>query len=94
MSSSQRKQRLKQMGQKGAARRAKTNSYPLRKVVDHNAKEQVGIPEGGAGPFRSSFTRDAVELECGHFLSPPTDLTGRRFPDRMRCWKCAREEAK
>lgn len=90
MSGSQRKRHLKRMGSKGGQRAKKTNSYPLRRVVNHHAQETVEIPEGGVGPFKQSFTREAVELECGHLLSPPTHLMGRRYPARMRCWKCAK----
>jgi hypothetical protein len=61
---------------------AQRRTYPLRRVVDHNATQS----------FRGS-TVPAVELECGHKLAPPEDRSGRRYPERMRCRFCASSTA-
>jgi hypothetical protein len=60
----------------------RSNEYPLRRVVDHQGRREY-----------QGVQIDAVELECGHKLSPPEDFRGRRYPDRMRCRLCAKEEA-
>ena len=59
---------------------AKRRMYPLRRVVDHDARMDF-----------SGTTIPAVELECGHKLAPPEDRTGRRYPARMRCRFCFEE---
>ena len=28
------------------------------------------------------------QLECGHFVTPPSDIFGERFPKRMHCREC------
>lgn len=60
---------------------ARRRTYPLRRVVDHDALRDF---KGTAIP--------AVKLECGHLLSPPEDRSGRRYPARMRCRFCATSE--
>lgn len=58
----------------------KVMRYPLRTVVDW------GI---GRDPERPHSDVDV--LECGHILRGATDLVGRRWPARRRCWKCWKE---
>lgn len=84
-----RKEQFRSMGYQGAtSKKAKqTRRYPLRKVVDEFARKTITLDSG------DSFKVEAVELECGHKLSPPTDLIGRRYPARMRCRKCFEESS-
>lgn len=52
--------------------------YPLRKVVgEERFYAERGLP---------SVVHDV--LECGHTLPVAKDISGRRFPDMRRCWKC------
>jgi hypothetical protein len=51
--------------------------YPLRAVVEQGV---------GADPERPYADVDV--LECGHTLSGATDLVGRRYPAKRRCFKC------
>ena len=55
-------------------------AHPLRKVVDW-----------GVGADLSRPNSDVDVLECGHVLTGATDLIGRRYPARRRCWKCTKE---
>lgn len=83
MSSAERKRKFQRMGRNGAAAAAKSRRYPLRKVVDEGATKEV---EG--------YTLRCWELECGHKVSPPEDLIGPRYPERMRCRQCFEDQAK
>lgn len=82
-----RREKFQSMGYRGGTSRkaAQTRRYPLRKVVDEFAHETIEV---GA----STLEIERVELECGHKLSPPNDIIGRRYPARMRCRHCYRAE--
>lgn len=77
-----RRERFASMGyQGGTSQRAnRTRRYPLRKVIDEHATKEV---EG--------YKLVCWELECGHKVSPPTDIIGPRYPSRMRCRRCFEE---
>lgn len=79
MSSSQRKRQLARMARNGARAAARSKRYPLRKVVSEHSQFEANVP--------------AWELECGHKVHPPRDITGPRYPERMRCAQCFRESA-
>jgi hypothetical protein len=78
-----RKERFRSMGYQGGTSRraAQTRRYPLRRVVNEFASKEVTVGD-------TSYEVEAVELECGHKVSPPTDIIGRRYPARMRCRRC------
>lgn len=77
MPSAKRKRQFQRMGRNGAAKAQATNRYPLRRVINEFAEFEPGVP--------------AFELECGHKLHPPHDITGPRYPGRMRCFQCFKE---
>lgn len=60
---------------------------PLRKVVGHNESEDVSQTPG------LPMVVPRWKLECGHLVSPPQDIYGERFPERMRCRACAALQA-
>lgn len=43
-------------------------------------------------PLRKVVGHDEAmdELDCGHILAGASDIMGRRYPDRRRCFKCAK----
>lgn len=66
--------------QRSANAKAAAAKGPLRCVIDQGE---------GADPARP--WADVDVLECGHSLIGATDLVGRRYPSRRRCWKCGKE---
>lgn len=65
---------LSRQHQRGTDMRPRTvNRDPLRKVI------RTGMGEYG----------NREELECGHFIVPPSDFIGETVATRRRCWRCA-----
>jgi hypothetical protein len=59
---------------------------PLRAVIERNVLVDVS-PK----PAEYAMNIPKWKLECGHFVSPPQDIYGERFPSRMRCGECLSE---
>ena len=61
-----------------------TRKYPLVKVSERvffNPKENInGVTCIGWMDY----------LECGHILRTPQDIIGLRYPEKRRCYKCAK----
>lgn len=56
--------------------------YPLGKVLDR---------AGGLGEDYHVLTDF---LECGHTLATPQDIIGHYYPEKRRCYKCAKGSPK
>lgn len=67
----------------GEAKRIGLRNAPLRAVVSTEEFTNLGLDDDGM-----MVRAPRWKLECGHLVSPPVDMYGERFPDRMRCGPC------
>lgn len=58
-------------------------SAPLRQVVETGVVVNVSTK---LGEYEMNVLK--WKLECGHLVSPPQDIYGERFPEKMRCGEC------
>lgn len=59
---------------------------PLRKVTEVGVMVDIS-----SKPDQYKMEVPKWKLECGHLVSPPSDMYGDRYPARMRCRQCATE---
>ena len=83
------KQWLDEIAEMRKPKRASLRSAPLRTVTERGFMVNVS-----SKPEEYEMNIPQWRLECGHLVSPPSDIYGERFPSRMRCGECQGAETK